>query len=117
MNVYLFSCRPLKIAPGIIAEATGLFSIYTAYHPETLICFDALFITTENTEGPNLLHTQCIYIEETPKILDPEWDYDILERFDEMIANNNFLDVVLPKDTEKDVKENAIALAMQLVTH
>ncbi len=117
MNVYLFSGRPLKVAPGMNIKKIGLLSIYTVYHPETFICFDALFITTENTGDPNLLHTQCIYIEETPKILDPEWDHDILERFDEMITNNNFLDVVLPEDIEKDVKENAIALAMQLVTH
>ena len=117
MHVYLFNCRLLQAGSGIKSIHKGYFSIYTVFEPNELICFDAMFFTMVDRKNPNNTNTQCTFFEETPKILDPEFDQDVLSVFDKMIELNDFCETVLPANIAHKIKTDAMNLSMQMVTN
>jgi hypothetical protein len=111
MDFYLLNCRPLRITPIIDLPNNSTLAIYTAFNPDCLICCEVIFLYTEDDI------IQCMMFEETPRLLDPHDDADILDIFDNLIQNNNFIEAKLPKNIADYITNNSLRLMQQLITH
>ncbi|MEN8252509.1 MAG: hypothetical protein ABFQ53_02950 [Patescibacteria group bacterium] len=117
MNALLFNSRLLSSTDPrtVVSESKTLFSITTIFHPDSLICFEALLCNTENEDGTTSL--QCLFIEETPQILDREFDCDILSDFQTLIDQKACKEIVIPPNIAQKIFDNALEVSAQLVTH
>ena len=59
----------------------------------------------------------CTYFEETPQLLDPDLDQDVILAFNEMIALNDFSEAILPDELANKIKFDAMDFGQQLVTN
>ncbi|XLQ20275.1 MAG: hypothetical protein ACKUBY_00655 [Candidatus Moraniibacteriota bacterium] len=116
MEFYLFYDRPQRLISDAKMIPNGIFSIYTAFNPESLICFDGLFLTIHATDSSPAV-IQCTLLEETPRILDIELDETTLQTFDELIANEDYLPATLSEKISNIVKSSAMDFGSQLVTN
>jgi hypothetical protein len=116
---FLFNARPLRYAEGLnINSSNGAISIATAYQPEKFVVCDILFLTTPPLNENDDNHQITIaMIEETPKILDPQLDYETINVFEEMIEYEQFLTIVLSPESTKQILINAMDLGQQLIAH
>jgi hypothetical protein len=117
LNVFLFNCRYLRSISAIKTESCGIFTIFTVFHPKTLICFDAIFLIDEVLNHTKSIQMQCVFIEETPRILDKYLDAPLLDAFDELLSKNDFSEATLPKDIATKIINNAMHNNKQLITH
>ncbi|MEN8252508.1 MAG: hypothetical protein ABFQ53_02945 [Patescibacteria group bacterium] len=115
MNVYLFNCRPLKILPGLKSVNTGTLTIYTAFEPKSLICSDLLFLTESIKNSPKKFFTRCIYIQDTPKILEPKFDHELLQEFERLIKAKKFLSATLTEETAQNIRATAVTSSSQSI--
>ncbi len=112
MEFYLFNCRPLKMVSNN-TNILGSVAIYTAFQPKHHVCCDIIIFFSNDKK----IGTQCTMIEETPQLLDPELDIDILEMFNLYIEENEFQKVCLTENISKNIIDNAMPMEDQLVTH
>ena len=114
MNVLLFNCRPLQMLASNDTPNPGLFSIFTVFYPDDLICFDAVFVTVGNND---IQEMHCAFIEETPKRLDLDLDDDMICNFEKMIESNSFKQATLPTEIANKIIHDAMDVSEQLITN